>query len=456
MGTQFNFTKASLDALQVPEQGTRLVCHDTKTTGLQIRVSASGVKTFSLYRRIKGGSPERVTLGRYPEMSIEQARRKAAELNAAIEFGANPAEVKRVHKGEPTFGDIFKQYLDRHAKARKRTWKDDEQRFQQYLERPLGSKKLSSITRQSIALVHSDITKAGHPVVANRVLAVISTVFGRALEWGLVEHNPARGIRRNPEKSRDRFLQSNELPRFFASLAEEPNQTVRDYFLLSLLTGARRSNMVTMRWGDINLDEGIWRIPETKNGTPQNVTLSPEALAILNSRRTSAEKGAIYVFPGSGKTGHLMEPHKGWLRIFDRDELAQLIERIEAEGGRFDEAIKSVTGALDSESIAAKLTRARKAAIRAGISIDGLRIQNLRIHDLRRTLGSWQAKTGASMAIIGKSLNHKSQQTTAIYARLDLDPVRQSVNTATAAMLDAAGVKLRQPCQPMERQDATK
>jgi integrase len=74
-------------------------------------------------------------------------------------------------------------------------------------------------------------------------------------------------------------------------------------------------------------------------------------------------------------------------------------------------------------------------AKQAGINIDDVRIQNLRIHDLRRTLGSWQAKTGASMAIIGKSLNHKSQQTTAIYARLDLDPVRQSVNTATAAML---------------------
>ncbi len=450
MGKQFNFTKAALDALPLPDAGNRLVCHDTKTTGLQIRVSASGVKTFSLYRRIKGGSPERVTLGRYPEMSIEQARRKSAEINAAIEFGANPAEVKRAHKGELTFGDLFKQYLNRHAKTRKRTWEDDEQRYQQYLEKPLGSKKLSSITRQSISLIHSDITKAGHPVVANRVLALISTVFGRTLEWGLVESNPARGIRRNPEKSRDRFLQSNELPRFFTSLAEEPNSTVRDYFLLSLLTGARRSNVLAMRWADINLDEGIWRIPETKNGTPQNVTLSPEALAILGSRRQATERGATYVFPGHGRTGHLMEPHKGWLRIFDRDELTQLIDVLKVKGRQLAEATDPVTGDLITESIEAKLARARRLAKQLGINIDDVRIQNLRIHDLRRTLGSWQAKTGASMAIIGKSLNHKSQQTTAIYARLDLDPVRQSVNTATAAMLDAAGVKLRPPPQPAE------
>ncbi len=75
----------------------------------------------------------------------------------------------------------------------------------------------------------------------------------------------------------------------------------------------------------------------------------------------------------------------------------------------------------------------------------------MRIHDLRRTLGSWQAKTGASMAIIGKSLNHKSQSTTAIYARLDLDPVRRSVNTSTSAMMAAAGVKQAAEVLPIKR-----
>jgi integrase len=94
-------------------------------------------------------------------------------------------------------------------------------------------------------------------------------------------------------------------------------------------------------------------------------------------------------FPAlTGKTGHLVEPKKAWKRLLDR----------------------------------------------AGLS-------NLRIHDLRRTLGSWQAKTGASLLVIGKSLNHKSTQSTAIYARLDLEPVRESINLATTAMLNAAGRK---------------
>jgi integrase len=116
------------------------------------------------------------------------------------------------------------------------------------------------------------------------------------------------------------------------------------------------------------------------------VTLSPEALAILATRKPVEATG--YVFPGPGKTGHLEEPRKGWERILAR----------------------------------------------AGI-------EDLRIHDLRRTLGSWQAKTGASLSIIGKSLNHKSPNTTAIYARLDLDPVRESVERAINAMLAAAGLK---------------
>ena len=213
---------------------------------------------------------------------------------------------------------------------------------------------------------------------------------------GLSEFNPAIGIKSNKEIQRDRFLQSDELPRFFKALAEESNTTIRDYILISLLTGARRSNVLAMRWQDISFERHEWRIEETKNGTPQTVALSPEAIEILQNRKPL--DNAAFVFSGNGKAGHLMEPKKGWKRILERAE-----------------------------------------------------IDNLRIHDLRRTLGSWQAKTGASLAIIGKSLNHKNQNTTAIYARLDLDPVRDSINTATSAMLTAAGLKKPADAVPLKR-----
>jgi integrase len=429
--TRFNFTKEALTRLHSPAPGARAVYHDAKTTGLQLRVSSSGIKTFSLFRRIKGGPPERLTLGRFPDMTVEHARRIAARVNASIAEGANPADMKRAKKREPTLAEFFKEYGERHGQ-KKRAWRDDQQRFRDYLASPLGARKLSSITREMVGRILSDMERDGKAgATVNNVRALASGIFGKAIEWSYLSENPVKGIKHRKSNKRDRFLQANELPRFFASVGAEANETIRDYFLLSLLTGARRANVLSMRWNQINFPEGIWRIPETKNGTPQNVTLSPEALEILTARKESAD--GPFVFPGEGESKHLVEPKKGWQRIFDRDELTQLKARIEATGAKF--AIGQGTALADA------LERARKTAKRLKIDCEGCRIDDLRIHDLRRTLGSWQAKQGASLAIIGTSLNHKSQQATAIYARLDLDPVRASVNTATAAMLEAAGIK---------------
>lgn len=385
---QYNFTKEYLKALPLPESGKRAVYHDKKTTGLQVRVTSTGAKTFCVYRRIKGGQPERVTLGRFPDMSIEQARGKAADINAAIEGGASPAKVKRAHREEPTFADIFDLFLPGKRKRNKqplseRTKRDYQDCLRLHLAK-IKDLKLSQIGRDDVRRIHAAITKKS-PASANRAVAIISSVFNYAIDELDVYAgaNPASKIKKNYEAPRERFAQSDELPRLFAAMANDP---LGDFFLLALLTGARRSNVQAMRWDEINLDDGIWRIPLTKNGTSQNVTLSPEAAIVLSSRKKLAD--SPFVFPGAGATGHLTEPKRAWARILKH----------------------------------------------AGL-------ENLRIHDLRRTLGSWQAKTGASLTIIGKSLNHKTHQATAIYARLDLDPVRASVNTATSAMMEAAGLK---------------
>lgn len=395
---KLSFTKAAIERLPIPEPGARVVYRDTKAAGLQLRVTSNGVKTFSIFRRIKGGQPERITLDRCPPMTVEQARAAAAQVNATIMAGGNPAEVKRAVKGEPTFADLFDAYLERHSKPYKRTWREDEAKYRDYLAKPLGGRKVSHITRQQVGAIHDRITAAGRAITANRTLALVSSVFGWGISKSLCEANPAKGIKRNSETSRDRFLQADELPRFFKALADESNETMRDYFLLSLLTGARRSNVLAMRWADVNFERAEWRIERTKNDEPATVTLSPEAIEILHRRES--DKPETYVFPGPGRRGHLVEPRKGWERVLKR----------------------------------------------AGIA-------DLRIHDLRRSLGSWQAKTGASLAIIGKSLSHKTAQATQIYARLDLDPVRQSVERATSAMLTAAGVKPAAEVRKLQRQN---
>ena len=405
--TRFQFNKERILALPTPATGTRATYYDTKTTGLQLRVTPAGVKTFSMYRRTKGGGPERVTLGRFPAMTVEQARKAASTVNAEIENGANPAEVKRALKSEPTFAEMFKEYGERHG-IKKRSWTTDQSLYANHLQ-SLSPRKLTTISRAMISRILSDLEREGKAgATINNVRALVSSIYGRAIEWGYATANPVTGIRMRTKVKRDRFLQADELPRFFQSVAEEPNETLRDYILLALLTGARRANLLAMRWGEINLADSVWRIPDTKNGTPQNVSLSPEAVTILLARREAAKPGAVFVFPGTGASGHIEEPKKAVIRIMER----------------------------------------------AGIPYGRNEADGVTLHDLRRTLGSWQAKTGASLAIIGKSLNHKSQQATAIYARLDLDPVRASVNTATAAMLEAGGMKSAAEVLPLAKRGA--
>jgi integrase len=395
MAHRFKFTDSAIAALPKPRDGQRVEYADAELRGLRVRVSPNGIKTFSLLRRVRNGPMERCTLGRFPDdLKTEGARTKAQQLNGVIAGGANPGEVKRAHKGEPTFAKLFAEYIERHATPNKRTWREDEQKYRDYLQLPLARKKVSKITRQDLAAIHSQLTGSGHPTLANRVKDLMSSVFSKAVSWGYLDSNPAKGIEDNREKSRERFLKPGELPRVFAALAGEPNANFRDYFLMAMLTGARRANVRAMRWRDIDIEQREWRIPTTKNDAPLTVPLVPEAVTILKMRQKSTGSGR-YVFPADrsdSKNGYMSGERKAWLRVIDRDELAQLRQRIIAAGRRLDE--------IDGESLAKALARAHEAVRRLKLSTEGARIEDIRIHDLRRTLGSWQARTGC------KSRNH--------------------------------------------------
>ncbi|MDD2768843.1 MAG: tyrosine-type recombinase/integrase [Methylococcus sp.] len=396
MDNRINFTKRRLESLPPAPEGTRVTYHDAVTPALQLRVTHTSGKTFYMRRRIDGQS-ERVKLGTFPQMTVEQARRQVAELNGAIAKGANPAEVKRVAKEEPTFGEVFEHFI-RHKRNRAgqplsaRTVEEYRKVIDTHAA-GLKNEKLSKITPERLKMLHKGVSS---PAQANKVKAIISTVFNYARQEGITAlPNPSAALKNKFIPSRERFLLPSELPRFFAAVAESP---LADFFLLGILTGARRSNVQAMRWVDIDQAEAVWRIPMTKNGLPQTVPLPPEAVAILERRKTEAVHGEAFVFPGPGKTGHLVEPKWAW-----------------------------------------------------GAVLQSAGITNLRVHDLRRTLGSWQARQGASLAIIGKSLGHKTHQATAVYARLDLDPVRQSVESATAAMFEAGGIKEPAQIIPIRR-----
>jgi len=383
---KFHFTRDKIDRLPAPSNGQRAYYYDAKVRGLAIAVSGLGKKTFVVYRKVSG-RPERITIGPFRDLTIEQARQRAEELNAAIARGGNPAAERRAVQGEMTLGELFNKYVEEYSKKHgRKTWREDVRRFNLHL-RGWRLRKISSIRPTDVITLHTRIGEKAGPIAANRLVELLGRVFNRARRsWEWTGNNPSEGIEKFREHSRERFLRPDELPAFFKALGEEPNDTIRDYIALSLMTGARRNNVQAMRWSEINWKLSTWSIPETKNGKPQTVVLSPAAMSILEERKERAK--AEWVFPGSGKTGHLVEPKSAWKRLLKRANLA-----------------------------------------------------DLRLHDLRRTLGSWQAAGGTSLPIIGKSLGHSSIAATAVYARLDLDPVRMSVNKAVDAMLIAGGLE---------------
>ena len=400
MPERIKFNKSSLQKLPIPTVGKRATYYDTETEKLVLRITGTGTKTFYVIKRASN-KVVWYKLGTFPDMSVETARREAVKAKDSFRPDSTPADIRRAKKEELTFAELFKEYGEEFGSTKK-SWAAMTSLYSNHLNKQLGASKITDITGKEISAVLSRMDKAGLAgATLNNARALVSIIFNA---MGHRKLNPVADIKTRPKVKRDRFLQADEMPRFFKSLADEPNETLRDYILLALLTGARRSNLLGMRWRDVNLKEATWRIEVTKNNTPQNVTLSPEAMEVLQCRKEAAEDGTVYVFPGAGASGHIEEPKKGVIRVMER----------------------------------------------AGIPY-GRNVENgVTLHDLRRTLGSWQARTGASMAIIGKSLNHQSQQTTAIYARLDLDPVRASVNTATSAMMEAAGLKQTAEVTPIK------
>lgn len=375
---KINFTKATLLKAALPPKGKLDYYKDLREPGLEMIATSGGAKTFYLYRKI-GGKPERVKLGRFPDMSVENAR-KAAQMNKGmIAQGLNPNEEKRRIRDEHTFKALFDEYMERYSKIHKRSWQYDEREVNKHLSHWF-KRKISTITQDEVSRLHAKIGKESGLYQANRILERIRGIFNKAIEWGWRGSNPATGIKKFKERSRDRFLNAEEMPKFFKALAMEENETARDFFKLLLLTGVRKSNALAMRWDQVSFKEKIWRIPETKNGEPLTVPLNDNVITLLKDRLKDSE--SEWVFPGDGKAGHLNDPKKAWKRLLKRAE-----------------------------------------------------IEDLRMHDLRRTFGSWQAALGANGYIIGKSLGHKSQQATAIYARLNLDPVRESTDRAIEAML---------------------
>ena len=368
-----HFTKKGLETL-IPKDKPYLV-RDDEVPGLVVKVYSTGRKTFFL-DVLTDGKHDMFKIGIWPDLNVAMVRENARKMRTDLAQGKNPKAQK---KEGITLGEFFLVYMERHGSTKKSA-KEYQSLYRQHLAQ-WKDHLLSGVTRNRIESLHKSVGK-GTPVRANRLLGLLSSVFAQAILWGYHKgENPCKGIRKFKETSRDRFLSGEELGRFFEALDLTENPAFKDFILLSLFTGARKSNVLSMRWKDIDFERSVWKIPGelSKNGGPMQIPLGQDVLDILRRRR--AETSSIFVLPGPGAKGHYMEPKRAWGTLLKRAKL-----------------------------------------------------EDLRIHDLRRSMGSWMTIGGTSLPIVGKALGHKTSKATSIYARLNLDPVRAAMEQAVEAM----------------------
>jgi len=373
-------TKEIIERAQPPELGHKeRFLRDDEVRGLGLRITDHGAKSWIFEARIKGRS-RRITLARWPDLPLNEARQRALAFRTAIARGEDPAADAQAQRDELTFGELIAQYLERHAAPHKRSAEQDCQTLARYVPATWHARKLSALSRADLARLHAAIGGEHGHYAANRTLALLRAMFNLARTWQLFAgDNPAEGIQFYAEHKRERYLSDEEVQRVNAELMAESDWRWRAYFPLALMLGTRKSELLAMRWQDIDLDQRTWRIPETKAGNSHLLPLPTPAVAILEALPSKAQ--SLWVFPGAGASGHIHDPGKAWDRI----------------------------------------------RTRAGVA-------DVRIHDLRHTLASKLVAQGYNLPLVGRALNHAQVATTARYAHLSLEPLREALEGTAALM----------------------
>jgi integrase len=368
------FTNRTLAAVTIPPGADRAWVYDSGCANLGYMVTPSA-RSFYWCGRVRGRrSPIRYRLGG-DEIGIEQARRLAKQTSIEVANGIDPMQQRKRLRAGTTLRELFTKFLEEYAKLHKRSWRKDQERFDKHLS-VLADRNVETITREDVDALIRRIGQT-KPGAANRVLSLVSAIYRRVAP-SLT--NPARGVTKFEEHRRERVMSPDELSRFFEALNQTP-QPWRDLFEVALLTGQRIGNVQAMRWDELVLADGLWRIPASKFKTnqPHEVVLAPRVVWILKSRANNASE---YVFPSDSATGCLVEPKGPWADLCTRAKLA-----------------------------------------------------GLWIHDLRATCATMMAMQNVTAPVIQRALGHRSPNTTAKYVRLATDQIRRAAVDTAAFML---------------------
>jgi len=347
---------------------------DINIPGLGVRIYPSGKKSLIMKYRSMGR--QRIyTIGRYGPLTLEQGKDKARKLIADMLDGKDPMEEKKRNIKSPTVKSLCNDFMERHSKVHKKTWKKDKERIDKHILPIWKNHKVKTISREMVSSLHRKIGKT-RPYLANRILEILSKMFDLAIEWGYLEENslnPAKRIKKFREEKRDRWVTPEEMPKLAKEIDKEENIYVRGALWLYLLTGVRKSELLKAKWEHVDFIRKELKLPDTKSGRVHYVPLSNEAIAIFKDLPELEENP--YVLPGRKRKQHLVNIEKPWRQIREK------------------------AGCPD-----------------------------VRLHDLRRTVGSWLAQSGNSLLTIQKALNHSTTAATLVYARMSENPVRKALD----------------------------
>jgi len=357
---------------------------DDQLPGFYLRVYPTGRKVYGVQYRSQGRT-RRVSVGRHGPTTPDNAWRAARAILSRVDEGDDPATERDRERKAPTVRALADLYLERHARPKKKasSIESDERLFRLVLLPALGHLKVPAVTREDVAAMHHQ--HRATPVQANRALALAHKLFQLAERWGIRADttNPCRHIDRYPEKPRERFLSPAELASLGEALAqlEREGNVHRSAILavrLLILSGCRRSEILNLRWDEVDFERGVLALKDSKTGGKE-VPLGAAALKLLADNQR--EEGNPFVCWGERPGARLIGIDKAW----------------------------------------------RAIRARAGMS-------DLRLHDLRHSFASVGAAGGESLLIVGKLLGHRQPATTARYAHLAPDPARAAADRISGAI----------------------
>jgi integrase len=392
-------TEAAVAKVSPPAE-KRVDYADTVVTGLVLRVTSKGARTWSVAYKAYDAEKkrmvnQRLTLGRYPAVGLKKARALARETLEQVEAGHNPAAEKReARKAQAEDADasmkvenVVADFIELYHKKRKRnrSWKHVERIFANHVLPRWQGRDIREIKPNDLRDILRQMERDGYGNQCNRVLAAVRKFGNWCVEEQYIELSFAVHVKRPmQEVTRDRVLSFQELRDLWAAIESE-HYPFRELFKMFILTAQRRSEVANMRWSEIDLQNGLWTIPgaKAKNGRSHEVPLSRQALAIL-------------------------------------DDLPRFT------GGDFVFSTKAGATPTSNFSTAKARIAARADALRADAG--RAPIEDWRVHDLRRTAATGMGYLNTPYEIIGRVLNHTPKGVTSIYDRASyLAPKRRAL-----------------------------